>query len=103
MFSSLDPLRVKLTSDNVAANNAMRREIANILGSYVGWFDPFAEAWGETNGVDVTVDHIALGELPAALTAAIDAGRPRSTAPAGSATTAAEVRRQPDHLLRGHR
>ena len=44
MFSSLDPLRVKLTSDNVAANNAMRREIANILGSYVGWFDPFAEA-----------------------------------------------------------
>ncbi|UCF27227.1 MAG: hypothetical protein JSW42_11355, partial [Chloroflexota bacterium] len=47
---------------------------SHFVPQYDTWFDPFAEDWGETNGVDVTVDHIALGELPAALTAAIDAG-----------------------------
>jgi multiple sugar transport system substrate-binding protein len=47
---------------------------SHFVPQYDTWFDPFAEAWGETNSVDVTVDHIALGELPAALTAAIDAG-----------------------------
>ncbi len=47
---------------------------SHFVPQYDTWFDPFAEAWGEANNVNVTVDHIALGELPAALTAAIDAG-----------------------------
>jgi multiple sugar transport system substrate-binding protein len=47
---------------------------SHFVPQYDTWIDPFAEAWGDANGVDVTVDHIALGELPAALTAAIDAG-----------------------------
>ncbi|HZY30681.1 MAG TPA: extracellular solute-binding protein [Candidatus Methylomirabilis sp.] len=47
---------------------------SHFVPQYDVWFDPFAEDWGSANGVDVTVDHIALGELPAALTAAIDAG-----------------------------
>ena len=47
---------------------------AHFVPQYDKWFDAFAEAWGEANGVDVTVDHINLGELPAALTAAIAAG-----------------------------
>lgn len=38
------------------------------------WFDPFAQAWGEEVGVNVTVDHIALGDLPAAAAAEINAG-----------------------------
>jgi multiple sugar transport system substrate-binding protein len=47
---------------------------SHFVPQYDTWIDPFSEAWGDANGVDVTVDHIALGELPAALTAALDAG-----------------------------
>lgn len=47
---------------------------SHFVPQYDTWIDPFSEAWGEANGIDVTVDHIALGELPASLTAAIDAG-----------------------------
>jgi len=47
---------------------------SHFVPQYDVWFDPFAQAWGDSKNVDVTVDHIALGELPAALTAAIDAG-----------------------------
>jgi len=47
---------------------------SHFVPQYDVWFDPFAKAWGDANNVGVTVDHIALGELPAALTAAIDAG-----------------------------
>jgi len=47
---------------------------SHFVPQYDVWFDPFATAWGNANGVAVTVDHIALGELPASLTAAIDAG-----------------------------
>jgi multiple sugar transport system substrate-binding protein len=38
------------------------------------WFDPFAEAWGEANGVDVTVDHVGIPDLGPTLSSAIDAG-----------------------------
>ncbi|MDP2776478.1 MAG: extracellular solute-binding protein, partial [Anaerolineales bacterium] len=47
---------------------------SHFVPQYDVWFDPFAKNWGETNNVAVTVDHIALGELSASLTAAIDAG-----------------------------
>jgi len=47
---------------------------SHFVPQYDVWFDPFAKAWGDANNVSVNVDHIALGELPAALTAAIDAG-----------------------------
>jgi len=47
---------------------------SHFVPQYDVWFDPFATAWGNANNVNVTVDHIALGELPASLTAAIDAG-----------------------------
>jgi multiple sugar transport system substrate-binding protein len=47
---------------------------SHFVPQYDVWFDPFARAWGSTNNVGVTVDHINLAELPAALTAAIDAG-----------------------------
>jgi multiple sugar transport system substrate-binding protein len=38
------------------------------------WFDVFAAEWGEANGVQVTVDHVNLGEIPAATVAEINAG-----------------------------
>ncbi len=47
---------------------------SHFVPQYDTWFDPFAEQWGAANGVDVTVDHINIAELPAATTAAIDAG-----------------------------
>ncbi|MGA9364242.1 MAG: ATP-binding protein [Bacteroidota bacterium] len=43
-FAPFNPLAVKISSSNDAATRAVKREIRNILGSYVGWFDPFAES-----------------------------------------------------------
>jgi len=40
------------------------------------WFDPFVQAWGEQVGVDVTVDHIAVADVPAAIAAEIQSGQP---------------------------
>ena len=42
-FSPFDPLEFKSTNVNDAALGAMKREITNILSSYVGWYDPFCE------------------------------------------------------------
>ncbi|MGH8946438.1 MAG: ABC transporter substrate-binding protein [Acidimicrobiia bacterium] len=40
------------------------------------WFDPFVQAWGEQVGVEVNVDHIAVGDVPAAIAAEIQSGQP---------------------------
>ncbi|RMQ42177.1 hypothetical protein ALQ04_01127 [Pseudomonas cichorii] len=42
-FSPFDPLEFKSTKVSDAAFGALRREISNILSSYVGWYDPFCE------------------------------------------------------------
>ena len=42
-FTPFDPLEFKNTKINDAALNALKREINNILSSYVGWYDPFCE------------------------------------------------------------
>ncbi len=42
-FTPFDPLQSKNTSINNAAFGALKREIDNILSSYVGWYDPFCE------------------------------------------------------------
>lgn len=42
-FSPFDPLEFKNTKVSDAAFGALRREIGNILSSYVGWYDPFCE------------------------------------------------------------
>lgn len=47
---------------------------SHFVPQYDKWIDPFAKAWGDANGVDVTVEHINLAELFPTLTAAIDAG-----------------------------
>lgn len=41
-FTEFDPLDLK-ASQSEAAIHALKREIRNILSSYVGWYDPFAE------------------------------------------------------------
>lgn len=47
---------------------------SHFVPQYDKWFDPFAQAWGEANGVKVTVDHINIADLSATTAAAIDAG-----------------------------
>ena len=42
---------------------------------YDVWFDAWAEEWGEANGAGVTVHHVNVTDLPAALTTAIEAGQ----------------------------
>lgn len=42
-FTPFDPLEAKQTPNADVAINAVKREIKNILDSYVGWFDPFCE------------------------------------------------------------
>ena len=40
------------------------------------WFDPFVKEWGDMAGVEVNVDHIAVADVPAAITAEIQSGQP---------------------------
>ncbi|WP_047514021.1 ATP-binding protein [Methylophilus sp. Q8] len=42
-FTPFDPLEFKNTKVTDAALGALKREIENILSSYVGWYDPFCE------------------------------------------------------------
>lgn len=42
-FQEFDPLEFKSSKSSEAAVNALKREIKNILSSYVGWYDPFCE------------------------------------------------------------
>jgi len=42
-FESFDPLSAKANATTEVATLAQKREIINILGSYVGWYDPFCE------------------------------------------------------------
>jgi multiple sugar transport system substrate-binding protein len=47
---------------------------SHFVPQYDEWFDPWAQQWGEENGVTVTVDHVNLAEIPAAATSEISAG-----------------------------
>ena len=40
---SFDPLKAKYDGNEEVVIKAIKREISNILNSYVGWFDPFCE------------------------------------------------------------
>lgn len=42
-FDSFDPLAAKQIADTEVAAKALKKEIENILSSYVGWYDPFCE------------------------------------------------------------
>jgi len=42
-FTPFDPLEWKSTRVSDAALSSLKREIENILSSYVGWYDPFCE------------------------------------------------------------
>lgn len=42
-FAAFDPLKAKGSAETDVAALAQKREINNILSSYVGWYDPFCE------------------------------------------------------------
>lgn len=42
-FASFDPLSVKYNGNGEVVIQSLKREILNILNSYVGWYDPFCE------------------------------------------------------------
>lgn len=46
---------------------------SHFVPRYDKWFDQYAQEWGQKNNVKVTVQHIALDELPPTLSAAIAA------------------------------
>ncbi len=49
---------------------------SHFVPSHDEWFDAFAEDWGERVGVEVTVDHIGVGDVPAAIAGEIQSGSP---------------------------
>lgn len=50
VMTSFDPLEVKYNGNEEVVITALKREITNILNSYVGWYDPFCELI--QNGLD---------------------------------------------------
>lgn len=57
----IDPLSAKSANNTAAAQTAIKREIDNILNSYVGWFDPFSELI--QNALDSTDERAAREEM----------------------------------------
>ena len=49
---------------------------SHFVPAHDAWFDPFVEEWGEMVGVAVTVDHIAVADVPAAIASEIQSGQP---------------------------
>src|SRR6266508_3951725 len=48
---------------------------SHFVPSHDQWFDPFAKAWGQQAGVNVTVDHIDNTQIPTRIAAEIQAGQ----------------------------
>ena len=47
---------------------------SHFVPRYDQWFDPYAKQWGTENGVRVTVDHVALADLPSRVASEISSG-----------------------------
>jgi multiple sugar transport system substrate-binding protein len=47
---------------------------SHFVPAYDKWFDPWVKAWGESNNVKVTVDHINYADIPTRTAAEINAG-----------------------------
>lgn len=47
---------------------------SHFVPAYDKWFDPWVKAWGEQQGVTVTVDHITYSDIPTRTAAEINAG-----------------------------
>ncbi|MCA9859153.1 MAG: extracellular solute-binding protein [Thermomicrobiales bacterium] len=59
---------------NIAGTSLKILQWSHFVPSYDTWFDAFAQAWGEANDVEVTVDHINTAEVPTTIAAELSAG-----------------------------
>ena len=58
---------------NVQGTKLRILQWSHFVPAYDTWFDAFAKAWGEANGVEVTVDHINTADVPATIAAELSA------------------------------
>jgi multiple sugar transport system substrate-binding protein len=61
-------------SANIAGTSLKILQWSHFVPAYDTWFDAFAQAWGEANDVEVTVDHINTAEVPTTIAAELSAG-----------------------------
>jgi hypothetical protein len=61
-------------SADIAGTSLRILQWSHFVPAYDTWFDAFAQAWGEANDVEVTVDHINTAEVPTTIAAEISAG-----------------------------
>lgn len=47
---------------------------SHFVPRYDKWFDQYAQKWGKAHNVDVTINHISIGDIPSTLAASIAAG-----------------------------
>lgn len=59
---------------SIAGTSLRLLQWSHFVPAYDIWFDAFAQAWGEVNDVDVTVDHINTADVPASIAAELSAG-----------------------------
>jgi multiple sugar transport system substrate-binding protein len=50
---------------------------SHFVPSHDVWFDEFVQEWGDQVGINVVVDHIAVGDVPAAIAGEIQSGSPQ--------------------------
>jgi ABC-type glycerol-3-phosphate transport system substrate-binding protein len=67
--TTTSPTAAKLTGDLKIV------QWSHFVPKYDQWFDPFAKAWGQKVGVNVTVDHVDQAEIPTRATSEIAAGQ----------------------------
>ena len=82
-FGATLPLATRLKIQAAAQESTPTRNISgtslrilqwsHFVPAYDVWFDEFARAWGQANGVEVTVDHVNTAEIPAAFAGEISA------------------------------
>lgn len=70
----LGPWIITGRSARAAGKRLKLLQWSHFIPSYDKWFDDFAKRWGEENEVDISVDHIGVAELAAALSSEISAG-----------------------------
>src|SRR3546814_16428361 len=55
-------MRISDWSSDVCSSDLIL-QWSHFVPSYDKWFDQFAQAWGEKNGVKVVIDHISISDL----------------------------------------
>ncbi len=68
------PAATFLTPSSKLSGSLKILQWSHFVPRYDTWFDPFAKEWGSHVGVDVTVDHIGLADIPSHTAAEIAAG-----------------------------